>query len=195
MHLNGRVYDPLVGRMMTADPMVPDPTNGQAWNRYSYVINNPLSFTDPNGYCFLGLCSVFNAIGSFFSAIFQNPLQILQIAAMAVCAATACAPFLPLIAAASAAFVAGVTTGRLDLALKSAVIAAVTAFAFNAIGDITLGPGHLPADFGSPQYLANVAGHAAVGCLTAPRCSLGRAPRSRSTSRRESSCGSAPAFR
>ncbi len=48
VHLNGRVYDPLIGRMMTADPMVPDPTNGQAWNRYSYVINNPLSFTDPS---------------------------------------------------------------------------------------------------------------------------------------------------
>ncbi len=27
VHLNGRVYDPLVGRMMSADPMVPDPMN------------------------------------------------------------------------------------------------------------------------------------------------------------------------
>jgi RHS repeat-associated protein len=53
VHLNGRVYDPLVGRMMSADPFVPDPLNGQAWNRYAYVINNPLSITDPNGYCFL----------------------------------------------------------------------------------------------------------------------------------------------
>jgi len=35
VHLNGRVYDPLIGRMMSADPFVPDPTNGQAWNRYS----------------------------------------------------------------------------------------------------------------------------------------------------------------
>ena len=63
VHLNGRVYDPLIGRMMSADPFVPDALNGQAWNRYSYVINNPLAFTDPNGYCFLGLCS----IGNFFS--------------------------------------------------------------------------------------------------------------------------------
>ena len=47
VHLNGRVYDPLVGRMMSADPFVPDPLNGQAWNRYAYVINNPLSITDP----------------------------------------------------------------------------------------------------------------------------------------------------
>jgi RHS repeat-associated protein len=41
VHLNGRVYDPVVGRMMSADPFVPDPMNGQACNRYSYVINNP----------------------------------------------------------------------------------------------------------------------------------------------------------
>ena len=167
VHLNGRVYDPLIGRMMTADPFVPDPTNGQAWNRYSYVINNPLSFTDPNGYCFLGLCSVFNAIGSFFRAIFQNPLQILQIAVSAICAATiACAPFLPLVAAASAAFVAGVTTGRLDLALRAGFIAGATAIAFNAIGDITLGPEHLMPDFLSPRHFANIAGHALVGCLS-----------------------------
>ena len=65
VHLNGRVYDPVVGRMMSADPYVPDPTNGQAWNRYSYVINNPLSITDPNGYCFLGLCSIGHTIAHF----------------------------------------------------------------------------------------------------------------------------------
>jgi RHS repeat-associated protein len=47
VHLNGRVYDPLVGRMMSADPTVPNPLNGQAWNRYSYVGNNPLAFTAP----------------------------------------------------------------------------------------------------------------------------------------------------
>jgi len=70
VHLNGRVYDPLVGRMMSADPFVPDPLNGQAWNRYSYVINNPLAFTDPNGYCFLGMCSWGKAISTFLGRTF-----------------------------------------------------------------------------------------------------------------------------
>lgn len=50
VHLNGRVYDPLTGRMMSADPLVPEPLNGQAWNRYSYVINNPLAYTDPSDF-------------------------------------------------------------------------------------------------------------------------------------------------
>jgi RHS repeat-associated protein len=70
VHLNGRVYDPLVGRIMSADPMVPDPLNGQAWNRHSYVINNPLAFTDPNGYCFLGMCSWGKGISTFFGRSF-----------------------------------------------------------------------------------------------------------------------------
>jgi RHS repeat-associated protein len=52
IHMNGRIYDPLIGRMMSADIMVPDAGNLQAYNRYSYVINNPLSFTDPSGFCF-----------------------------------------------------------------------------------------------------------------------------------------------
>jgi RHS repeat-associated protein len=70
VHLNGRVYDPLIGRMMSADPFVPDPMNGQAWNRYSYVINNPLALTDTNGYCFLGMCSWGKAISTFFGRTF-----------------------------------------------------------------------------------------------------------------------------
>jgi hypothetical protein len=56
--------------MMSADPFVPDPLNAQAWNRYSYVINNPLAFTDPNGYCFLGMCSWGKAISTFFGRTF-----------------------------------------------------------------------------------------------------------------------------
>ncbi len=47
---NGRVYDPELGRFMSADPFVQAPYNSQSYNRYSYVFNNPLSFTDPTGY-------------------------------------------------------------------------------------------------------------------------------------------------
>lgn len=48
--MNGRVYDPLVGRFMSGDPLVQDPVNGQNYNRYSYVLNNPTNLTDPTGF-------------------------------------------------------------------------------------------------------------------------------------------------
>ena len=49
IHMNGRVYDPLTGRFLQSDPVVQNTLNAQNWNRYSYVLNNPLSFTDPSG--------------------------------------------------------------------------------------------------------------------------------------------------
>ena len=50
IHMNGRVYDPVAGRMLQADPVVQDPMGSQSYNRYSYVLNNPLVYTDPSGY-------------------------------------------------------------------------------------------------------------------------------------------------
>ena len=50
IHMNGRVYDPQVGRFLTADPFVQFPHNGQSHNRYTYVLNNPVMYTDPSGY-------------------------------------------------------------------------------------------------------------------------------------------------
>ncbi|MFN7782852.1 MAG: RHS repeat domain-containing protein, partial [Lysobacterales bacterium] len=47
IHMNGRLYDPLLGRMLSPDPIVQEPYNAQNLNRYSYVLNNPLSYTDP----------------------------------------------------------------------------------------------------------------------------------------------------
>ena len=37
--------------MLSADTIVPDPTNPQSLNRYSYVRNNPVNFNDPSGHC------------------------------------------------------------------------------------------------------------------------------------------------
>ena len=50
IHMNGRIYNPLLGRFLNADPIVQAPTNYQSLNRYSYVLNNPLTLTDPSGH-------------------------------------------------------------------------------------------------------------------------------------------------
>jgi RHS repeat-associated protein len=76
VHLNGRVYDPLPARMTSADPTVTDPMNAQGWNRYSYVGNDPLAFTDPNGFSWLS--SFFHSVTNFFrsNSIARAILQI-----------------------------------------------------------------------------------------------------------------------
>ena len=53
IHMNGRLYDPLLGRMLSPDPIVQEPYNAQNLNRYSYVLNNPLSYTYPSGLSFV----------------------------------------------------------------------------------------------------------------------------------------------
>jgi RHS repeat-associated protein len=50
VHMNGRVYDPHLGRFISADPFITAPFDGQGLNRYSYVWNNPLGFIDPSGF-------------------------------------------------------------------------------------------------------------------------------------------------
>jgi len=54
IHMNGRMYDPALGRFLSVDPVIQFPTNGQSLNPYSYILNNPLSGRDPSGYCSTG---------------------------------------------------------------------------------------------------------------------------------------------
>lgn len=82
INMNGRMYDPVQGRMLSPDNYVPDPWHTQGYNRYSYANNNPLKFTDPDGnFIHLivgaivgGLFNLMNAdikgnIGSFWDGI------------------------------------------------------------------------------------------------------------------------------
>ena len=141
VHMNGRVYDPELGRFLSADPFVQDITNLQSLNRYAYVLNNPLSYTDPSGFFFK---RIFRAIGKFFSKVFravgrafqavgrvvkkvlQNP--IVRAAVQIVgCALTAAAT-----AGAGCAAIAGALTAAAGGSVVDAIKA--TAFAFVQIG-------------------------------------------------------------
>jgi len=188
VHLNGRVYDPLIGRMISPDPLVPDAMNGQAWNRYSYVGNDPLAFTDPSGYSWLS--KFFHKVANFLQK-FPIIKAVVQIAATvvltavlgptgalaAIGAAAGTAGTAALAAAGGAAIATGLAGGKLGDVLKSAVLAGATAFAFNMVGDATgIMAGKVQngipvhglslADVAEhPDAFAfNVAAHAAIGC-------------------------------
>jgi len=57
INMNGRMYslsrtrfgNPVLGRMLSPDNYVQDPSNAQNYNRYAYVLNNPLKYVDPSG--------------------------------------------------------------------------------------------------------------------------------------------------
>jgi len=55
--MGGRSYHPRLGRFFSPDPLVVSPLDAQAYNRYAYVLNRPLVFTDPSGYAPQGVGS------------------------------------------------------------------------------------------------------------------------------------------
>jgi len=185
------LIDPILARFTSADPTVTDPLNSQGWNRYSYVGNDPLTFTDPNGFDFFG--DFFGAIGNFFSDVFNvvsnavnsvvnfiasNPIAraIAQIGATlaisAILGPGGALASLGLnaggIAAVSAfggaAIATGLSGGNLGQVLKSGLIAGATAFAFAGLGSVTATPPG--AGFNPGNYAANLAGSAAIGCVS-----------------------------
>jgi RHS repeat-associated protein len=50
LYYHARMYDPLLGRFVSADNIIPNPANPQNLNRYTYVGNNPVNHTDPTGH-------------------------------------------------------------------------------------------------------------------------------------------------
>lgn len=74
IHMNARLYDPMLGRFLQADPLVQAPQNLQSWNAYTYVLNNPLTLIDPTGmFSWRKLLGVFgqilNIVSYFITAL------------------------------------------------------------------------------------------------------------------------------
>jgi len=113
--MNARLYDPVLGRFLSADTVIPEPGNMQAFNRYSYVDNNPLKYTDPSGHF---------KLGNLWKAV----KPIVAIAAAAVIMAVTGNPML-------AGFVSGfINTGSLEGAIIGGIAGAFFAGA-GAIGE------------------------------------------------------------
>ncbi len=71
VHMNGRIYDPTLGRFLSGDPIIDRELDLQNHNRYAYVLNRPLNLIDPSGYTGVGA-----AIG-FFVAVVVEAIQVL----------------------------------------------------------------------------------------------------------------------
>lgn len=73
IHMNGRIYDPLLARFVQADPMLQFAQYTQGYNRYAYVPNNPMTYTDPSGYLLKWVMKA-TGIGHLLRAIASVPL-------------------------------------------------------------------------------------------------------------------------
>ncbi len=73
INMNGRMYDPNVGRFLSPDPFVQAPDFSQSFNRYSYCLNNPLIYTDPSGELFVIDDFIFAmAVGAIINTTIQG---------------------------------------------------------------------------------------------------------------------------
>jgi RHS repeat-associated protein len=69
INMNGRIYDPILGRMLSPDNYVSTPYGTQGYNRYAYGMNNPLTYTDPDGNFPWAAVIIGAAIGGFSKAV------------------------------------------------------------------------------------------------------------------------------
>ena len=100
VNMDGRMYDPVMGRFLSPDPLMQASDFTQGLNRYSYCLNNPLSLIDPSGY-------------SWFSRNWKSLVgAVVGITVAALTAGTATGPTVALIAGA-----AGGAAGALTCAL------------------------------------------------------------------------------
>ena len=74
INMNGRLYDPVLGRFLSPDNYVQLPDYSQSYNRYTYCLNNPLKYTDPDGEWF-GLDDLLIAGVSFGAGYLSNSIS------------------------------------------------------------------------------------------------------------------------
>ncbi len=117
IHMNGRIYDPTIGRFLSVDPVVQEAGNLQNLNRYCYVLNNPLSLTDPSG---------FFAIGKFFKK-YWKPIVAMAVGVITGGAAMAAIYGLDGILAGSTAFLTGSLATGAAVSTGAAVVAGAVA--------------------------------------------------------------------
>jgi RHS repeat-associated protein len=162
IHMNGRLYDPVINRFMQGDPFIGDPGNLADYDRFAYCMNNPVTCTDPSGYL-----HIFGH--NILPGVFHNQIIMTCVAIVAAYfTAGASEAFLAFDTAADAttaaiggAAVGGFTAGAITTGtLKGAVQGAVTSVAFFGAGSAVENLS------GAEKVVSSVALHAVVGCAS-----------------------------
>ena len=174
IHMNGRLYDPVLGRFLQADPIIQAPHNAQSHNRYVYVLNNPLSFTDPSGFSawtkwrapILSLATVWFLGPGAYSFI---GLSGISSAGIVGAISGASGTLVSFASAVSAGFAAGgIQGGNVQSALQGAFSAALF-FGVGQLADIA-GAGFEAGSAGAKAFgeagIGRAALHAAAGCIS-----------------------------
>jgi len=91
---NARFYDPALGRFLQPDPIVPEPGDPRALNRYAYVYNNPLRYTDPSGHWLETAWDILN-IGWDLYEVYRDPRNAWNWVALAADVGAAILPAVP----------------------------------------------------------------------------------------------------
>jgi RHS repeat-associated protein len=159
VHMNGRVYDPGLGRVLSADPIIQAPMMTQSHNRYTYVMNNPLALTDPSGYSWLSkaLRGAIFGVFSFIPAIGNRIDHFFATNKFAQFALSSVLTYIggPAGAALSSAYLTGAAGGSNSDIFMAGLKSGATAFAFELAGGV-----------GDADSAARYAAHAGAGCLS-----------------------------
>lgn len=140
-YYKSRYYNPLIARFIQADTVIPDAKNLQAYNRYSYVANNPLKFVDPTGH-FWGF---FKKILAAFIGAFISALTFGLLAGPILAAGLALTLGQTLVYGVVAGIAGGLISGAITGGLKGALLGAV----MGGIGGLAVGA----AGFGLTQAI------------------------------------------
>ena len=184
IHMNGRIYDPTLGRFMQGDPLIQDPFNLQNFDRYGYCYNSPVTCSDPSGLSFFGDAfardtgiarghvRILDPLGYRFSQT-QLGYTVGSIA-IGVVSAIYCNAWAAVCNGVGQAAWAGFTGQSLGASLRIGLISGVTTQAFIQVGSwTTTTTSYSNLDVGeywnetTVNVPANILGHAVVGCASA----------------------------
>lgn len=175
-YYGARYYDPELARFIQADSTIPDPEFSQTYNRYAYVYNNPLKFTDPTGqFPFLiGLAISMAVSGGMAAATGGNIIKAMVMGAFSYCVGFGVSQLVGGfevcgwgLSATGCAMAGGAAAGALNAAmtggnpLMGAIIGAASAGVGSVLGDAFPGVFKWIGD----EYLQGLAASTTAGAL------------------------------